>query len=214
MRAEIRLAGFGGQGIVLAGHIIGKAAALYDDHYATFAQSYGPEARGGACSAEVVISDEPIDYPLVGQPEYLALMSQEALLKYGDERAGCTAVLVDDDLVHLDDAAPGLYRIPATRLAQNLGNRIAANIVMVGFFAAVTGIISRGAAEAALRSTVREKTLALNLKALATGYEYPFPLASPAVPRGRQGDQELENRGRAVLVPFVSHSGSDTEVVG
>jgi 2-oxoglutarate ferredoxin oxidoreductase subunit gamma len=83
MREEVRLAGFGGQGIILAGYILGKAAALYDKKEAIFTQAYGPEARGGACSAEIVISDEPIDYPLVSQPKYLAIMSEEAFSKYG-----------------------------------------------------------------------------------------------------------------------------------
>lgn len=172
MRREIRLAGFGGQGIILAGHIIGKAAALYDDHYAALSQSYGPEARGGACSAEVVLADEPIDYPLIGSPDYLVLMSHEAMLTYGRERGGCAAVLIDEDLVQLEEESPSLHRIPATRLAQELGNRIVANIVMVGFFAAVTGAISRHAAEEAVRSTVRAKTVPLNLRAFATGYGY------------------------------------------
>src|SRR3990170_4993194 len=83
MRQEVRLAGFGGQGIILAGYVLGKAAALYDGKNAILTQSYGPEARGGACSAELVISDEPIDYPLLSQPDFLVCMSQEAFSKYG-----------------------------------------------------------------------------------------------------------------------------------
>ncbi|MBI3978348.1 MAG: 2-oxoacid:acceptor oxidoreductase family protein [Chloroflexi bacterium] len=172
MRAEIRLAGFGGQGIILAGHLIGKAVALYDGRYAALSQSYGPEARGGACSAEVVVADEPIDYPLIGAPDYLVLMSQEALHKYDEERAGATAVLIDEDLVQLDANGPRLHRIPATRIAEGLGNKIAANVVMVGFFTAVTGAISRQAAEEAIRSTVRPRTLELNLRAFAAGYAH------------------------------------------
>lgn len=172
MRREIRLAGFGGQGIILAGHIIGKAAALYDNRYAALSQSYGPEARGGACSAEVVIADEPVDYPLISAPQYLVLMSPEALLTYGHERAGCAAVLIDQDLVPVDDDGPATHRIPATRIAETLGNRIVANIVMVGFFAAVTGVVSREAAEEAVRSTVRARTVPLNLRAFAAGFEH------------------------------------------
>src|SRR3972149_7606969 len=83
MRQEVRLGGFGGQGIVLAGYILGKAAALYDGKEAVFTQSYGPEARGGACAAELVISDDVIDYPMVSRPDLLVLMSPEAFTKYG-----------------------------------------------------------------------------------------------------------------------------------
>src|SRR3972149_10233566 len=83
MRQEVRLGGFGGQGIILAGYMLGKAAALYDGKEAVFTQAYGPEARGGACSADLVISDEPIGYPMVSRPELLVLMSQEAFTKYG-----------------------------------------------------------------------------------------------------------------------------------
>ncbi|MDO8611434.1 MAG: 2-oxoacid:acceptor oxidoreductase family protein, partial [Dehalococcoidia bacterium] len=78
MRQEVRLGGFGGQGIILAGYMLGKAAALYDGKEAVFTQAYGPEARGGACSADLVISDEPIGYPMVSRPDLLVLMSQEA----------------------------------------------------------------------------------------------------------------------------------------
>ncbi|TAK21196.1 MAG: hypothetical protein EPO26_14760 [Chloroflexota bacterium] len=168
MRTEIRLAGFGGQGIILAGHLIGKAAALYDGRFASMSQSYGPEARGGACAAEVVISDDPIDYPLVEKPDILVLMSREAANKYGEDASASRFILIDDGLVHLD-AGVTAHGIPATRLAEKLGNKIAANVVMVGFLIAVTGAISRDAAEQALRSTVRARTLDLNLRALAAG---------------------------------------------
>src|SRR3989337_4385141 len=87
MRQEVRLGGVGGQGIILAGYILGKAAALYDGKEAVFTQAYGPEARGGACSAELVISDEAIDYPMVSRPDLLVLMSQEAFTKYGSAGA-------------------------------------------------------------------------------------------------------------------------------
>src|SRR3989337_3894711 len=99
MRRELRLGGLGGQGIILAGYMLGKAAALYDGKEAVFTQAYGPEARGGACSADLVISDEPIGYPMVSRPDLLVLMSQEAVTKYGSAVAQGAQLIVDPDLV-------------------------------------------------------------------------------------------------------------------
>ncbi len=172
MREEVRLAGFGGQGIILAGYILGKAAALYDDKNAIFTQSYGPEARGGACAAELVISDEPIDYPLVSRPSYLVLMSQEAFSKYGAAAAEGAQLIVDTDLVEGAAGKEWLRHIPATRLAGELGSRIAANIVMLGFFGAVTQLVSRQALEESIRTSVPARTVELNLRAFQTGFDY------------------------------------------
>src|SRR3990170_2845279 len=133
MRQEVRLAGFGGQGIILAGYVLGKAAALYDGHEAVFSQSYGPEARGGACAAEVVICDEPVDYPLFELADIVVAMSQEAFSKYGSTLKPDGVLLLDSDLVKTDTAGPRVHRAPFTRLAEGLGNRMAANVVMLGF---------------------------------------------------------------------------------
>lgn len=172
MREEVRLAGFGGQGIILAGYILGKAAALYDKKEAIFTQAYGPEARGGACSAEVVISDEPIDYPLVSQPKYVAIMSEEAFSKYGSAAAEGAVLMVDSDLVETASRLGWAHGIPATRLAQELGTRIVSNMVMLGFFCGVTGLVSDAAMEEAVRTSVPAKTIDLNVKAFNTGLEY------------------------------------------
>src|SRR3990170_2491678 len=123
MREEIRLAGFGGQGVVLAGYILGKAIAIYDGKNAIFTQSYGPEARGGACSAELVISDEEIDYPLISRPQVLVLLSQEAFQKYGPLVNEGGIVVIDSHLVHTTTEGKRVYRIPFTRMAEELGNR-------------------------------------------------------------------------------------------
>src|SRR3990172_3558483 len=88
MRQEVRLGGFGGQGIILAGYMLGKAARLYDGRGAVFPQAYGRGGRGGPFSADLVISDEPIGYPMVSRPDLLVLMSQEAFTKYGSAVAG------------------------------------------------------------------------------------------------------------------------------
>lgn len=170
MRREIRLAGFGGQGIILAGYILGKAAALYGGKDAILTQSYGPEARGGACSADLVVDDDAIDYPKLESPTILVLMSQEAFEKYGSEAAAGASVIVESDLVHgAPEDWPG---VPATRLAENLGARISANIVMLGFLTGVTNLLDRKAMEEAVRTSVPARTVELNLKAFAAGYDH------------------------------------------
>ncbi len=172
MRQEVRLAGFGGQGIILAGYVLGKAAALYDGKEAVLTQSYGPEARGGACAADLVISDETIDYPMVSTPSLVILMSQEAFTKYGAAVAEGAQLVVDSDLVESATRKEWLRHIPATRLAEGLGNRMVANVIMLGFLCAVSGVVSRGALEEAIRTTVRPGLLELNLQAFARGFQH------------------------------------------
>jgi 2-oxoglutarate ferredoxin oxidoreductase subunit gamma len=173
-KTEIRLAGFGGQGIILAGHILGKAASIFEHLQAVFTQSYGPEARGGACSADVIISDGAIYYPRVSQPRILVLMSEEAKNTYGRQMAQEAMVLIDEDLVQLDTVPQGclLFKIPATRLAEKLGRTIVANIVMLGFVTAVTGVVGYEAMKEALFDSIPSGTEELNLKAFEKGYEY------------------------------------------
>lgn len=170
-RHEVRLAGFGGQGIIMSGYILGKAAALYDGKDAVFSQSYGPEARGGACAAEIVIDDGTVDFPVLTKPDILVLMSQEAAQKYSSDRASDAQVLVDEDLVNLD-AGFTARGAPLTRIAEDLGRRIVANIAMLGFLTGATGVVSRAAMEEAIKTSVPEKTIPLNLNAFQAGYEY------------------------------------------
>jgi 2-oxoglutarate ferredoxin oxidoreductase subunit gamma len=172
MRHEIRVAGFGGQGMMLAGLLIGKAAALYDGKEAVLSQSYGPEARGGASNADVIIDDDPIDYPLVTRPDHFVAMFQEAYERYRPDLVKDGILLIESDLVRpLPDEGP--YRgIPATRIAEELGRRIVANVVMVGFFSGATGLISPQAGEQAIRNTLRPRLVDLNLKAFNAGYDY------------------------------------------
>jgi len=183
MRQEIRLAGFGGQGIILAGFVLGRAAAIYGGKEAVFTQSYGPEARGGACAAEIVISDGAIDYPLVTQPDYIVCMSQEAFSKYGNGIAEGARLIIDSDLVQAPTHNGYFCSVAATRLAMELGNRMAANIVMLGFFAGATGVVPREALEESVRATVRPRHLELNMRALDAG----FREALTATAGGSQG---------------------------
>jgi 2-oxoglutarate ferredoxin oxidoreductase subunit gamma len=174
LKTEIRLAGFGGQGIVLAGHILGKAASLYEHLNAVFTQSYGPEARGGACSADVILSGGEIYYPRVSCPQVLVLMSEEAKHTYGGLMANQAKVLIDEDLVKLDSVPEGsrLFKIPATRLAEKLGRKIVANIVMLGFITSVTEVVSYDSMKKSLFDSIPRGTEELNLKAFEKGFEY------------------------------------------
>ena len=171
MRKEIRISGFGGQGVGLAGLVLGKALALYDEMEAVMTQSYGPEARGGASSANVVLSDRPIAYPFVQQPDVLVALSQEAYTRFRSQAKSEAIVLIDEELVK---PAPDdrVHAIPATRLAEGLGRRIVANMIMLGFFTAVTGLARRESMEKALEHSVKPKTVPLNLEAFAAGYQY------------------------------------------
>ena len=175
-RLEVRLSGFGGQGIIRSGEIIGKAATIYDGRYATFTQSYGPESRGGACAAQVAIADDPVElsYPHVIDPSILVIMSQGAYNKYvpGFRRDGL--LVVDESLVELDEAAKGLrvLKMPATRLAEELGRRIVANVVMLGFVTAMTDIASPEAVRQAVLDSVPRGTEELNERAFETGFRY------------------------------------------
>lgn len=171
---ELKISGFGGQGIVLAGYIVGKAAAIYDHRYATMVQSYGPEARGGACSAQVIIADTPIHYPYTVEPEFLIAMSQEAYAKFVRELKPGGVLLIDDDLVTTDSGRSDVqtHRVPATKMAEGLGHRIVANVVMLGFLTAVAQIVSAQAVKEALVSSLPAGSSQLNLKAFEAGYAW------------------------------------------
>jgi 2-oxoglutarate ferredoxin oxidoreductase subunit gamma len=173
--SEIRVGGLGGQGVILCGHIIGKAASIYDSKYATLIQAFGPEARGSACSAQVTVSDEVIGYPYVKNPDILVLMSQDAYNQFIGQLKPGGLVLYEQELVTVDDKLPEGARavgIPATRFAEELGRRLVLNIVMTGFFAGVTGLVSPGAIEKAVLSSVPKGTEDLNMRALRKGIEY------------------------------------------
>jgi 2-oxoglutarate ferredoxin oxidoreductase subunit gamma len=173
-RTEIKLAGFGGQGIVLAGFIMGKAISIYDNKNAVLTQSYGPEARGGACSADVVTADTEIDYPEVTKPNIVVIMSQEAYTTYGSNIKKGGTMLIDEDLVKLEkpDENLKLFQIPSTRFAEDLGRKIVANIVMLGFVTGVTDIVTLESMKRSLLNSVPKGTEELNMSALMKGYEY------------------------------------------
>ena len=163
-----------GQGIVLAGIIIGTAASIYGGKNATQAQSYGPEARGGACKTEIVIGDEEIDYPKVEQPDIVAVMSQEAYNTYVGEIKENGTLLYDSDMILETRPMKNvrIYEVPATRIAEQLGKKIVANMVMIGAIIAITKIVDNQSIEKAIASNVPRGTEKLNIEAFKHGYEY------------------------------------------
>ncbi|MGD8536965.1 MAG: 2-oxoacid:acceptor oxidoreductase family protein [Candidatus Aminicenantes bacterium] len=171
---EIRFSGFGGQGIIRCGLIAGKALALYDNKHATMTQSFGPEARGSACSSQLVVSEDRVLYPYISVPEILISMSQEAYEKYEPELSQDGILIIDKDLVKMKPARGKIktYAIPSTRFAEELGNRIIANLVMLGFFSAITGVVSPEAMKKALPGLVPGRFLDLNIKAFDKGFDY------------------------------------------
>ena len=185
-RQEILFTGFGGQGIVLAGRILGKAAVIGDKKESTLVQAYGPEARGGACSAQVIIADDAIHYPYVRHSDVLVCMSQGGFDKFIGDMKETGILIIDQDLVNPHGALPKgkedpYFAIPATRMAEELGRKMMANIIMLGFFTAVTGAISVNAARNAVTESVPKGTEKMNIKAFTKGYDYGL-----AVLKGRK----------------------------
>jgi len=170
-KQEVIITGFGGQGIVLAGRILGMAAALWDRKESTLVQSYGPESRGGACCAQVIISDNVIRYPYVKTADVLVCMSQSAYEKYKGQLKAEGYLLTDKDLVTPNEERD-FFSVPSTRMAEELGRAMMANIIMLGFVTAVTALISEKAAKEAVLSSVPKGTEEMNLKVFSKGYDY------------------------------------------
>ncbi|MFZ1141796.1 MAG: 2-oxoacid:acceptor oxidoreductase family protein [Candidatus Sulfotelmatobacter sp.] len=188
---EIRVAGFGGQGVILSAIILGKAASIYENGFATMTQNFGPEARGGACSAQLVLSDSPVLYPYVTRPDITVVMSQEAYNRFAPELKPQGLLIIEEDLVRVSDLKgdPKVYSIPATRIAEELGKRMVLNSVMVGFFTAVTKLLTPDAVRKAVADSVPASFRELNLKAFERGFEYGNAELAAAPPRA--GLQEL-----------------------
>jgi 2-oxoglutarate ferredoxin oxidoreductase subunit gamma len=170
---EIRIGGLGGQGVILSGMILGKAASIYDGRHATLIQAFGPEARGSACSAQVTLSDDPIGYPYVRKPDVLVVMSRDAHTLFRPDLREGGILLYEQDLVDPGEVAGvRAYGIHATRMAEELGRRLVLNIVMVGFFTGVTDFVTLESAEKAVMDSVPRGTENLNLKAFRMGYDH------------------------------------------
>ena len=168
MRTEIRIAGFGGQGVVLAGRLLGEAA-IRDGKRAVQTQSYGPESRGGAARSEVIVSNEEIDYPKVIKADILVALSQTAFDKFIPAVRENGKIIVDADLVKADDAE--IDAVPFTRTADSLGKRMVANSVMLGYLVASTGVIASESMESIIRERVPRHTVEVNVEAFRSGIQ-------------------------------------------
>ena len=169
-RFEVRLAGTGGQGLILAGLILAEAAVVYDQKNACQTQSYGPEARGGASKSEVVIDEVEIDFPKVIAPDVLLAMSQEACDKYHHDLKRNGLLIVDT--VHVARVPiANAYRVPITEIAEKAtGRTITANMVGLGLLVGLTGVISREALEKEISDRAPSGTVDINLRAMAAGF--------------------------------------------
>ena len=158
---------------MLSGNIIGKAASIYDNAFASLTQSYGPESRGGSCRAEVIISDVPVDYPYVVSPQVQIILSQEAYTEYGQNAPPDTLVIVDADLVKVDPSQnPKPLCIPASRMAQEIGRIVVANIIMLGFLVAISDMVSLESLKKSILDSIPQGTESFNMKAFELGYNY------------------------------------------
>jgi 2-oxoglutarate ferredoxin oxidoreductase subunit gamma len=169
MKAGIRISGFGGQGIILSGVIVGKAA-VFQGYNAVQTQSYGPEARGGSTRSEVVVSDEEIDYPKGESAAVSNIMSQEAFYKYASRTKREGIIIYDPELIpdHKIEGDFKLAEINATRIASELGTKIVANIVMLGAFNEMCSLLSKESMTEAIKDSI-PKMLDLNLNAFEAG---------------------------------------------
>ena len=170
-RLEVLIAGMGGQGIVLLGTVLGTAAVMYDDKYATQAPSYGTETRGSPAESQVVISSKKIGFPETERADILVAMTRTAFNRHKAKLNDESLAIVDADLVRDIPSPDGkMWKIPATRLSeQNLSSRSYANMVMFGAIVSLTGVVSPEAAKKAIRSVVPPNTVDENLKAFELG---------------------------------------------
>ena len=193
-RTEIRITGFGGQGVVLSGYIIGRACAVHSGQHATLMQSFGPEARGSACSATLAISDDEVLYPYIQRPDIFVAMSSDGYEMYRDELKENGTLIYERDLVQptLAEGQPA-FGVPSTRIAESLGRAIVQNIVMLGFFAAATQMATRDAMRDAVKGSVPSGTEDLNLSAFDAGWEY----YEQEYGKGKSAESEKEKQGGA-----------------
>lgn len=170
---KIRISGMGGQGILLSGYILGKAAVEYDGIQAVQTQSYGPEMRGSKCKSDVILSinDTPIYYPVIEKADILITMSKDAWISYNKLLHEKSLGFIDVDLVQIHSNPYEIYKIPATKMADDLGNRVIANIIMLGSVIGITQLISQSAIKQAMIASVPKDLREINLKALQQGFK-------------------------------------------
>ncbi len=170
---EVRVTGFGGQGVVLLAYVVGRATAIDAGRHSTMIQTFGPEARGSTCSATLVISDREVLYPYIRGCDILVVMSGEAYEKYRDELRPDGVLVYETSLVH-PTPRPGqrAFGVPSTRIAESLHRPIVGNMVMLGFVTAATGITSREVMREAVKASVPAGTEEGNLQGFDAGWAY------------------------------------------
>jgi 2-oxoglutarate ferredoxin oxidoreductase subunit gamma len=173
MRKEIMFAGFGGQGVITAGYITGQAAAVYDDKESSLTRVYGPEARGSACYSGVVVDEEEVDYPYLLNPEIMVIMSQEAYETFLFQLRDGGILVIDSSIVNADERVEKykVCRVPATQIAEEMGARVVANVVMLGFIGKIWNGVSVKGLRESVKATVPKRHLDLNLKAFERGIQ-------------------------------------------
>lgn len=173
MRKEIVLSGYGGQGLLMAGVLLGEAVAMYEGMNVTQNQSYGVQARGGTSRSEVIVSDEEINYAEIEEPDILLAMSQSALNEYGPKVKENALVIVDSAFVEDVSAVKNtvnIHKIPITEISrERTGKPILANVVALGALANLSGIVTKGSLEKEIAKRAPEGTEEINLRALAGG---------------------------------------------
>ena len=178
---KISLCGMGGQGIILSAVIMGTTMVKKNGLYATQTQSYGSEARGGQCQAELIIDREPINSPVAEKKDILVALFQEAYEKYIGSLKPDGILIYDPDLVSelkTDVARSGA--LPATQMATNLGNRMSANMIVLGYLAAVFDMFSKEQLIEIVKAETNPRFLDSNLKAIEAGYLYGLEHGGPA----------------------------------
>jgi 2-oxoglutarate ferredoxin oxidoreductase subunit gamma len=173
-RFEIRIAGYGGQGAIKAGIILAKALSLEKNKNVMQIESYGPEARGGACRAEIIVSDEEFDYPKVKEADVLVAMSQNAFNEYIHMMKEGGTVIVDPDTVPHRTIPKKIHvvEVPATDIAKQIGTPIVANIVLLGALTALTGIVKKTNLEKIISEEMPHDIKNVNLKAFRFGFKF------------------------------------------
>ncbi|MCB2141407.1 2-oxoacid:acceptor oxidoreductase family protein [bacterium] len=178
---EIRMSGFGGQGIILMGKVLGSAAALHHGHHVTLIQSYGPETRGSSCRVDLILDRHPINYPYLDRPHLLVALSQAAYQQHRPSLVSGGMLIYEEDLVVLGEndqnGNAGLesvirHPIPAVSLAEECGGRIMANMIVLGYIAANNEWVGMDALAQTIKDKMPSALASKNLLALQRGYEY------------------------------------------
>jgi 2-oxoglutarate ferredoxin oxidoreductase subunit gamma len=179
-RTEIRIGGSGGQGIVLAAQILGKAAVI-DGNNALQTQTYGAEARGSLTKSEVIISDSKIGFPAVRRCDILVTLNQESLDAFLKDLKETGTLIVDStNTTAVPKTVARVHKIPATETAKKtFGETMYANMIILGALAKTSNLASRQAIEKAIKEAAPERTIDINIKAFRKGYDQNYSATRP-----------------------------------